>query len=130
MAQEFVWPLALVYSLDLPDDPYFQQSSIKEWAEAGMLFAARSAHRDGSCDDYFPFEKAAGAAAFSLLAGVESYALLKLERPELLEFFPRRADCLANRRKRAPNESSGADRALSGKTWAAESRRAPFCNAC
>ncbi len=96
MAQEFVWPLALVHSLDLPDNPYFQQPSIKEWAEAGMLFAARSAHADGSCDDYFPFEKASGAAAFSLLAGIESYALLKLDRPKLLECFCRRADWLSN----------------------------------
>ncbi|MDQ6913393.1 MAG: hypothetical protein M3128_11035 [Verrucomicrobiota bacterium] len=96
MAQEFVWPLALVYSLDLPDNPYFQQPSIKEWAEAGMLFAAHSAHADGSCDDYFPFEKASGAAAFSLLAAIESYALLQLDRPELPGFFSRRADWLAN----------------------------------
>ncbi len=95
MAQEFVWPLALVHSLDLSDNSYFQQSSIREWAEAGMLFAARNAHRDGSCDDYFPFEKASGAAAFSLLAAIESYALLKLERLELLEFFSRRVDSLA-----------------------------------
>ncbi|MDQ6705294.1 MAG: hypothetical protein M3Z85_04930, partial [Acidobacteriota bacterium] len=96
MAQEFVWPLALVYSLDLPDNPYFQQRAIKEWAEAGMLFAARSAHADGSCDDYFPFEKASGAAAFSLLAAIESYALLQIDRPELPGFFSRRADWLAN----------------------------------
>ncbi len=95
MAQEFVWPLALVHSLDLPDNPYFQQPSIKEWAEAGMLFAARSAHRDGSCDDYFPFEKASGAAAFSLLAGIESYACLEIENEELRNFFSKRADWLA-----------------------------------
>ena len=94
MAQEFVWPLALVYSLDLPENFYYQQPSIKEWAEAGMLFAARNAHRDGSCDDYFPFEKASGAAAFSLLAAIESYALLGLQNEELREFFSKRADWL------------------------------------
>ncbi len=95
MAAEFVWPLALVHSLDLPENPYFQQRSIKDWAEAGMLFATRSAHRDGSCDDYFPFEKAAGAAAFSLLAALESYTLLELDNEDLLEFFVQRADWLA-----------------------------------
>lgn len=95
MAVEFVWPLALVYSLDLPDNPYFRQPALKEWAAAGMLFAARSAHPDGSCDDYFPFEKAAGATAFSLLAAIESCALLRLQTPKLREFFSRRADWLA-----------------------------------
>src|SRR5215210_797803 len=96
MSQEFVWPLALVYTLPIAGNPYYHQSAIKEWIEAGMLYAARSAHADGSCDDYFPFEKAAGAAAFSLLASLESYALLNLHQPELLDFFTLRADWLAN----------------------------------
>lgn len=96
MAAEFVWPLALAYSLPIPDNAYFQQPAIKQWAEAGMIYAARSAHGDGSCDDYFPFEKAAGAAAFTLLASIESYALLKLHNQELLDFFARRADWLAD----------------------------------
>ena len=96
MAAEFVWPLALVYSLELPENPYYQQPAIKQWVEAGIRYAARSAHPDGSCDDYFPFEKAAGAAAFSLLAALESYTLLGLHDGEMLEFFARRADWLAD----------------------------------
>jgi hypothetical protein len=96
MAAEFVWPLALAYSLPIAGNAYFHQQAIKDWAEAGMVYAARSAHSDGSCDDYFPYEKAAGAAAFSLLAGLESYALLKLNNPEILAFFRKRADWLAD----------------------------------
>lgn len=96
MSQEFVWPLSLVYALPLPDNPYYQQESIKTWVEAGILYAAHSAHRDGSCDDYFPFERAGGAAAFSLLACIESYQLLGLNNPEALRFFELRADWLAH----------------------------------
>lgn len=96
MAAEFVWPLALAYTLPCAGNPYFKKAAIKEWAEAGLVYAARSAHADASCDDYFPFEKAAGAAAFSLLAGLESYTLLGLNNPEVLEFFRRRADWLAD----------------------------------
>lgn len=95
MAAEFVWPLAMVYKLDLPENPYYQQESLRQWIEAGIRYAARSAHADGSCDDYFPFEKAAGAAAFSLLACLEAYTLLELHDGEMLEFFTRRADWLA-----------------------------------
>src|SRR6187549_1757076 len=51
MAAEFVWPLALVYSLDIPDNPYYQQPAVRQWIEAGIRYAARSAHPDGSCDD-------------------------------------------------------------------------------
>ena len=104
MSQEFVWPLALVYSLPIPGNPFFQIPAIKEWVVAGIHFAIRSAHGDGSCDDYFPFEKAAGAAAFSLLACMESYTLLDLQDSEMLDFFGRRADWLAGHRE------SGRDR--------------------
>lgn len=96
MAQEFVWPLALVHELDLPANPYYRRPVVREWVRAGIAFAARAAHRDGSCDDYFPFERATGAAAFSLLACVESYRLLALEDPDALRFFERRADWLAD----------------------------------
>jgi hypothetical protein len=96
MAAEFVWPLALAYTLPIKNNPYFGQGAIKEWVTAGIRYAARSAHTDGSCDDYFPFEKAAGAAAFSLLAGLESYTLLGLHDETILEYFARRTDWLAD----------------------------------
>ncbi len=96
MAQEFVWPLTLVYQTNLPDNPYYQKPVISDWVEAGIFYAAHSAHQDGSCDDYFPFERAAGAAAFSLLACLESYRQLELNHYELLKFFERRADWLAH----------------------------------
>ncbi|MGC9528364.1 MAG: hypothetical protein ACP5D7_22770 [Limnospira sp.] len=96
MAQEFVWPLALAHETDIPNNPYYKNPAVREWAEAGIAFAARSAHPDGSCDDYFPYERAAGASAFSLLACVESYRLLGLIDYEALKFLERRANWLAN----------------------------------
>ena len=99
MAQEFVWPLALAYSTDLPENDFYQQPTLRTWSEAGILYAAASAHPDGSCDDYFPFERAGGAAAFSLLACLESYRLLGLENPIALRFFQKRCDWLAHHRE-------------------------------
>jgi hypothetical protein len=96
MAQEFVLPLALAYDTNLPDNPFYHQHVIPQWVEAGILFAARSAHADGSCDDYFPYERAGGAAAFSLLACIDSYTLLGLDNQIALRFFAKRADWLAN----------------------------------
>ncbi|MDG2615760.1 hypothetical protein P7L53_05825 [Thermoleptolyngbya sichuanensis XZ-Cy5] len=96
MAQEFVLPLALAYETDAPENPYYRQAAIRDWVEAGILYAAKSAHKDGSCDDYFPFERAGGAAAFSLLAFVESYQRLGLHNDEIIRFLVRRADWLAH----------------------------------
>jgi hypothetical protein len=96
MAQEFVLPLALAYLTDLPGNPFYQVPVLRDWVEAGIQYAARSAHADGSCDDYFPFERAGGAAAFSLLACIDSYLLLGLERSQFRRFFEQRADWLAH----------------------------------
>ncbi|MEL7010925.1 MAG: hypothetical protein AAGM29_20345 [Cyanobacteria bacterium J06588_4] len=96
MSQEFVYPLALAYGCDLPDNIYYQQPMIREWVKAGIEYACVSSHKNGSCDDYFPYERAAGAAAFSLLACLESTSLLGLQHSEsVLDFFRRRADWLA-----------------------------------
>lgn len=96
MACEFVLPLALAWSLDVPGNALFNQPALREWIIAGIRYSARSAHPDGSCDDYFPFEKAAGAAAFSLLACLDAYTILGLVDGEMLEFFARRADWLGH----------------------------------
>ena len=95
MSQEFVYPLALAYHCNLPDNIFYRQPIIKEWVEAGIMYAAKSSHANGSCDDYFPYERAAGASAFSLLACIESYTLMGLDNPIALDFFQLRADWLA-----------------------------------
>jgi hypothetical protein len=95
MAQELVWPLALAHALDAPDNPYHGDPAVREWVEAGIRFAARSAHSDGSCDDYFPYERAGGAAAFSLLACLESCRLLGIADAEISLFVERRAEWLS-----------------------------------
>ncbi|GBF80467.1 hypothetical protein [Aphanothece sacrum] len=96
MSQEFVYPLALAYQTNIPNNPFYEQPIIKNWVEAGILYAAESAHSDSSCDDYFPFERAGGAAAFSLLAFLESYQLLNLDNQVIIDFCIKRADWLAH----------------------------------
>jgi len=96
MAQELVYPLALAYDTNCPDNPFYQQTAIPNWVKAGILYAVQSSHKNGSCDDYFPFEQAAGASAFSLLACIESYQLLGLHDYTALKFFEKRGDWLAH----------------------------------
>jgi hypothetical protein len=100
MSQEFVLPLALVWALELPGNPYRGDGEIRRWIEAGIRFAARSAHRDGSCDDYYPFERATGASAFSLLAMLDACALVGLTGDKDIEgFFLKRARWLSSHRE-------------------------------
>lgn len=94
MAQEFCLPLALVYHHPFPDNPWHGVERVRQLALAGVDFAARSAHRDGSCDDYFPFEQALGAAVFSLYATSETCLILGDADPARVEFLARRATWL------------------------------------
>ena len=94
MNEEFVLVLALAWATEHPQNPFFHNPRLRELVEAALRFAAKSAHPDGSCDDYFPFEKARGATVFSLYAATESYQLLGLQDAALLSFFARRGDWL------------------------------------
>ncbi len=101
MYQEGVLPLALVYARDMPGNRWYGSPRVRELAIAGIRFAARSCHADGSCDDYYPFERALGAAVFSLLAAVKAYRLLELDDAELVEWLRLRAEWLSR------NDESG-----------------------
>ncbi len=91
MYQEGAVPLAIVWATRLPGNPWFGNRRVGQLAAAGIRFAARSSHADGSCDDYYPFERALGAAVFSLSASAAAYRLLGLEDTQLLAWFRRRA---------------------------------------
>ncbi|MHC0055648.1 hypothetical protein [Actibacterium sp. D379-3] len=99
MAQEFVLPLALAYAHPFDGNRFHANPAIREWIRAGIAFAAASAHADGSCDDYFPFEKAAGAAAFTLYAMIEAVELADLDPAPFLPFLRRRGRWLARHKE-------------------------------
>jgi hypothetical protein len=96
MYQEFTLPLALAWKFPFPDNPWHGLERVRELALAGVDFARRSSHRDGTCDDYFPYERALGALVFSLYACTETVLLTDEPRPEFLEFFARRGRWLEN----------------------------------
>lgn len=95
MYQEGVLALALVFAHRLPGNRWFGSPRVRELAVAGIGFAARSSHQDGSCDDYYPFERALGAAVFSLVACARAYQVLGLDDPELIAWLERRARWVA-----------------------------------
>ena len=96
MAQEHALTLAMLYVTDAPGNRWYQSGRIKELAIAAMRFAIRGSHKDGTCDDYFPYERAMGALAFSAYAIAEAYQLLAVDDVEIVELLRKRADHLLN----------------------------------
>jgi hypothetical protein len=68
---------------------------VRELVVAGLEISASSCHPDGSCDDYYPFERALGAAVFSLAAAARAYQLLDLDSPSIRAWLERRASWIA-----------------------------------
>lgn len=97
MYQEGVLALAMVYRYPLPGNAWYAVDRVRELAEAGVRFAVRSSHSDGACDDYYPWERALGAAVFSLAACVRAYALLGIDDPEVVDWLRRRGRWIARR---------------------------------
>lgn len=95
MYQEAALPLALAYRHSLPRGNWQGGARLAEAAVAILRFSARSAHADGSGDDYYPHERALGATVFSLQAAAEAYRLLELDDCELRMFLIRRARWVA-----------------------------------
>ena len=48
MVQELVLPLALVYNTKIPGNYFYRQPSIRDWVEAGILYAVKNANKNGS----------------------------------------------------------------------------------
>ena len=94
MNQEFVLPIALAYKLEFDGNPYRGVERVKQLALAGIDYAARSAHPDATCDDYFPFERAMGALVFTLYAMSEACIELDDRDPARIDFLTRRANWL------------------------------------
>lgn len=95
MSQEFVLPFAILYKYEFPSSKYYGLERMREIAIAGIRFANKASYKDGTCDDYFPFERAMGALVFSLYACTESYLVLGLDDGQMVDFFKRRGDHLA-----------------------------------
>jgi hypothetical protein len=91
MFQEGMLALALVATTPLAGNRWYGQARVAQLAEAALRFSVASAHADGSCDDYYPFERAFGAAVFSLHAAARTYAILGLNESQLLAGLERRA---------------------------------------
>ena len=94
MAQEHVLTLAMLYVTDMPGNKWYKCERIKELAIAAMRFAIKGSHKDGTCDDYFPYERAMGALAFSTYAIAEGYQLLDVADEEVFGLLRKRADHL------------------------------------
>lgn len=71
--------LAIVYKYDFNGNIYFKNESIKKWAKATVYYWAKIQLKDGSFNEYYPWEHGFPPTAFSLYAACEIYKLLEMK---------------------------------------------------
>jgi len=77
-----VHALALVYKCNFPGSIYYGQSKIRDWTIAGLDFWTKIQHRDGSFDEFYPYERGwVGPSAFTTFTSIEAYRLLADDVP-------------------------------------------------
>ncbi len=78
-----VHALALVYRHDFPGNIYKGRRRVRDWTIAALDFWARIQHRDGSFDEFYPYERGwVGPTAFTTYASIEAFRLLEDEVPD------------------------------------------------
>jgi len=86
IAQFGLHSLSLVYTHPFPDNVYYKQKKILDWALAGIEYWAKIQKNDGSFDEFYFNERGwAGPTAFLLYTVLDSYRMLKSEFPKDLE---------------------------------------------
>lgn len=74
--QQLVWPLAWLYRLRHPDNPYAGDGELLRAVDFGLRWWARIQHRDGSFDEWYRNEHSYCPTAFTTAAASEAMLLL------------------------------------------------------
>ena len=81
-----VHSLALVYKEDFPNNIFRSKDKVRDWAIAGLDFWSKIQHKDGSFDEFYPFERGwVGPTAFTTFTSIEAFKILKNEISQLTE---------------------------------------------
>ncbi len=79
--QEVCLFLAYLYEFNHPDNRFYRKDAIREWAIAAVRFWESIQRKDGSFDEYWPFERSFVATSFSLAAVSETCRILSCTPP-------------------------------------------------
>ena len=74
--QYAIYYLALLWSLEEAENPFYHNERIPEWISAGIEMWCKLQRKDGSFDQAFPNEHSVGATSYTLLAVLETDKIL------------------------------------------------------
>ena len=85
--QQSGFTLAKLFLMDIPDNELFQNQTICDVAIATLNYWMKIQLKDGSFNEYYPYEHGFPPTAFSFFSACEIYRTLGLENPRILKAF-------------------------------------------
>ncbi|MCM1386218.1 MAG: hypothetical protein NC231_02735 [Bacillus sp. (in: Bacteria)] len=105
--------LALLYTVDFPENRFYQKDVVREWAISTVYYWKSIQLKDGSFNEYYPHEHGFPPTAFSLYAMCEVYKRLDMQDENILQAFEKSAGYLsAHVEKKAYNQELASITAL------------------
>lgn len=86
--------MALLYTIDFPENPFYNNTDMKDWAIASVNYWKKIQLKDGSFNEYYPNEHGFPPTAFSLYSACEIYKRLRMDDTSLLQSFEKTAKYL------------------------------------
>ena len=105
--------LAILYNFEFEGNPYFKKETIKHIAIATLDYWARIQLRDGSFNEYYPYEHGFPPTAFSFFTACEIYKELNIQDEKYFPYFRKTARYLIGHiEEKASNQEMGSIAAL------------------
>ncbi len=79
--------LALLYSVNFDGNIYYKNENLKKWSEATVYYWSKIQLKDGSFNEYYPYEHGFPPTAFSLYGACETYKRLEMMDETLIDKF-------------------------------------------
>ena len=113
-SQEACLTLALLYSIKNKNNPYYKNNLILEWIKASLEFWANMQNKNGSFNEWYPYENSFVASAFSSYAVSETLLILpELKSEKLTKALEKSAEWLSKKTEdKVQNQQTGAMLAL------------------
>ena len=95
MSQTNFYAFALAYKVKFMGNIFYKNEKVKKWILAGIQNTIKITNKNGSLDDYFPYEQAVGATTFTFISLIKTIELLSLNKQKYKTYIKKCAKFIA-----------------------------------
>lgn len=102
--QRGAYILAVLYKENFSENKYYNNKQLLQWIFAGLDYWIKIQHKNGSFDQWYPWESSVGTTGFTLCSLSEAFLVIQekipsIQKERLLKAFDKTADFLCRQRE-------------------------------